>query len=229
MNKIQTFQEFLTNQSVQVELSSFVINIVLVAILSYCLGLVYIRFGQSLSNRKQFSKNFIVLAMTTMLIITIVKSSLALSLGLVGALSIVRFRAAIKEPEELSYLFLNIAIGLGLGADQRVVTCIGFLIIVALIILINFQKSQIEDESKSMHLVINNSNAKEDELNAIVQTLEKYCEKIKLKRVDNSQEELEVSFLVDLSNFNSISTLKSEFKKINNNTQVTFFDNRDLV
>ena len=47
-----------------------------------------------------------------------VKSSLALSLGLVGALSIVRFRAAIKDPEELVYLFLCIAIGLALGAEQ---------------------------------------------------------------------------------------------------------------
>ncbi len=66
------------------------------------------------------------LAVTTMIIITIVKSSLALSLGLVGALSIVRFRSAIKEPEELTYLFLTIAIGLGFGADQRLATIIGF-------------------------------------------------------------------------------------------------------
>ena len=50
--------------------------------------------------------------------ISVVKSSLALSLGLVGALSIVRFRAAIKDPEELVYLFFCIAIGLTLGADR---------------------------------------------------------------------------------------------------------------
>ena len=48
-----------------------------------------------------------------MLIITVVKTSLALSLGLVGALSIVRFRSAIKDPEELLYLFFSIAIGIG--------------------------------------------------------------------------------------------------------------------
>ena len=54
-----------------------------------------------------------------------VKSSLALSLGLVGALSIVRFRAAIKEPEELIYLFLTIAAGLGTGAGQIKITIFG--------------------------------------------------------------------------------------------------------
>src|ERR1035441_1814867 len=81
------------------------------------------------------ARNFVVLAMTTMLIISIVKSSLALSLGLVGALSIIRFRAAIKEPEELNYLFLAISIGLGFGASQTLLTAIAFFVIVAIICL----------------------------------------------------------------------------------------------
>ena len=50
--------------------------------------------------------------MVTTLVIAVVKSSLALSLGLVGALSIVRFRTPVKEPEELTYLFFSIALGL---------------------------------------------------------------------------------------------------------------------
>jgi hypothetical protein len=61
---------------------------------------------------------FPLLALVTTGVIAVVKSSLALSLGLVGALSIVRFRAAIKDPEELVYLFLCIGIGLALGAEQ---------------------------------------------------------------------------------------------------------------
>ena len=70
--------------------------------------------------------------MIVTLIITVVKSSLALSLGLVGALSIVRFRTAIKNPEELIFLFLCIAIGVGLGANQIfVVTCAAFTFIIA--------------------------------------------------------------------------------------------------
>ena len=62
------------------------------------------------------------LSLITFLVILIVKSSLALSLGLVGALSIVRFRTPIKEPEELIYLFLAIALGLGYGAGQIIPT-----------------------------------------------------------------------------------------------------------
>lgn len=61
---------------------------------------------------------FPLLTLVTIAVISVVKSSLSLSLGLVGALSIVRFRAAIKDPEELVYLFLCIGIGLSLGAAQ---------------------------------------------------------------------------------------------------------------
>ena len=124
MDKFQSFEEFFSTSNVSVEFVPFVINLILAAVLSYILSRLYVRFGRSLSNRSQFAENFVLLSMTTMVIITIVKSSLALSLGLVGALSIVRFRAAIKEPEELSYLFLAIAIGLGLGANQQVITLV---------------------------------------------------------------------------------------------------------
>ena len=103
------------------------------AILSLLVQLFYIRFSSTLSNRIQFSKNFVILGVTTCIVIMIVKSSLALSLGLVGALSIVRFRAAIKEPEELVYLFLIIATGLGCGAGQLKITVVG--IIFALLIV----------------------------------------------------------------------------------------------
>ena len=64
--------------------------------------------------------SFWLLCVTTTIVIMVVKFSIALSLGLVGALSIVRFRAAIKEPEELVYLFLVIGVGIANGAGQYV-------------------------------------------------------------------------------------------------------------
>ena len=127
MDGYPSLDEFRATYSEQIPTIIFVVNMVLAAILAWVLGYVYTRYGTSLSNRRRLARNFVMLAMTTMLIITIVKASLALSLGLVGALSIVRFRSAIKEPEELMYLFLCIAIGLGMGADQRTVTLLGFL------------------------------------------------------------------------------------------------------
>ncbi|MFT6200422.1 MAG: chromate transport protein ChrA, partial [Vicingaceae bacterium] len=104
-NKWNLFEKFLITENSNISLTDFLISSVAIIILCWLLGITYQKVAKSLSNRKDFSANFMILAFTTMLIITIVKSSLALSLGLVGALSIVRFRAAIKEPEELAFIF----------------------------------------------------------------------------------------------------------------------------
>ena len=123
----------LGNQDASIALPVLAGNLILAAVLSLILSVAYVRFGRALSNRRRFAQNFLLLAVTTTLIISIVKSSVALSLGLVGALSIVRFRAAIKEPEELVFLFLAISVGLGLGAGQTWVTLVAFGVILGII------------------------------------------------------------------------------------------------
>ena len=90
---------------------------------------LYKRCSTSLSNRENFANIFPVLTAVTVVIICVVKSSLALSLGLVGALSIVRFRTAIKTPEELVYLFFCIGIGLTLGAEHRLLAFVAVFVV----------------------------------------------------------------------------------------------------
>lgn len=87
-------------------------------VLALYLRFLYHRCSSSVSGSESFTRVFPLLTLATTAVIAVVKSSVALSLGLVGALSIVRFRAAIKDPEELVYLFLTIAVGLALGAQQ---------------------------------------------------------------------------------------------------------------
>ena len=111
------------------QIFNFLLNIFICSVLLFALTLVYQKFVQTVSNKSRIAKVLMVLGLSTFLIISIVKSSLALSLGLVGALSIVRFRTAIKEPEELVYFFISIAIGLGLGAGQIVPTVLGIVFI----------------------------------------------------------------------------------------------------
>ena len=106
-------------------------NLALGILLSAITAWHYSRRAKKKVLRRDLGLVLPVIALTTLLVISVVKSSLALSLGLVGALSIVRFRTPIKEPEELVYLFLAIAIGLGLGANQRTIILIAFLIIVS--------------------------------------------------------------------------------------------------
>ena len=154
----QTLDDALALIEVDIPIMPFIINLILAAFLSIILKFIYEKYGESLSNRAQFAKNFLLITMTTMLIITIVKSSLALSLGLVGALSIIRFRAAIKEPEELSYIFLAIAIGLGLGANQTKITIIAFAVII-LILLVYKKATKNKIENRNLYLTINCSDS----------------------------------------------------------------------
>lgn len=95
---------------------------------------LYRRCGSVFSNRDRFGNLFPLLTAITVVIIFVVKSSLALSLGLVGALSIVRFRTAIKNPEELTYLFFCIGVGVALGAELVLLTVLSLVVISVFIV-----------------------------------------------------------------------------------------------
>jgi len=222
MNSELTFQDFLANQSVQVDLPSFALNVALAALLAWILGQVYVRFGESLSNRQSFSRNFVLVATTTVLIISIVKSSLALSLGLVGALSIVRFRAAIKEPEELAYLFLNIAIGLGFGADQRTVTVVAFAVIVALIVLLRHGRRS--TASQNLYLTVDSHNPDQVPLGRVVEIMRRHFTGVDLKRFDENAESFEAAFRVEFEDFASLEQVKRELLAVNRDVKLSFLD-----
>ena len=103
----------------EISLDNLLWNFLLCITLSFILCLHFNFRAKKRYLRRDLGLVLPVICLTTLVVISVVKSSLALSLGLVGALSIVRFRTPIKEPEELAYIFLAIAIGLALGADQK--------------------------------------------------------------------------------------------------------------
>ena len=123
-----------------------IVNSIIYIFLSLVLKYVFLDRSKTLSNRFQFSNLLPILALTVYLVISVVKSSLALSLGLVGALSIVRFRTPIKEPEELLYLFIAISIGLGLAANQAILTTIVFSLLIILIYISSYKKNYKEND-----------------------------------------------------------------------------------
>ena len=131
----KSLENFFLNSNIQIDFGNFFVAILLSLILAYLVKLTYIKVGRALNDKNYFSDTFIPLAIITTLVITVIKFSLALSLGLVGALSIVRFRAAIKEPEELVYLFFIISIGLANGANQFLLSIIATAIILSFLLI----------------------------------------------------------------------------------------------
>ena len=224
MKNLPVLQELATRTVEQVSVWVIIYNLFLSAVLSLILGWVYTRYGSALSNRQQFARNFLPITMTTMFIITIVKSSLALSLGLIGALSIIRFRTAIKEPEELSYLFLAIAVGMGIGANQAVITVITLLTIATIIFLKNVNKSSVES-GQHLYLTVSSSTQDGNELDAIIKVLQKHCTHVNLKRFDENSNLLEVSFLVGFESYSQLEMGKSELQGLNDSMRISFLDN----
>ena len=199
----------------------FLFAMLLCALLSFILSKVYVKYGNSLSNRKTFARNFVILATTTMFIIMVVKSSLALSLGLVGALSIVRFRAAIKEPEELTYLFLNIAIGLGCGASQIAITLLAFVCIVAFIVLLHKIKDKTTDMSLYILVVCNLNKLS---LTRIIEILSSNSIAVKLKRTDETDGRLEASFYLDLDDIKNFESIREQLIREDGKASISFMD-----
>ncbi len=224
MDATQTFKEFLGSQTPHIDLGTFALNMGLCAALLILLAVTYVRCGTSLSSRKTFSRNLVVVGLTTMLIITIVKSSLALSLGLVGALSIVRFRTPTKEPEELAYLFLSIAVGLGFGAGQRSVVMAGFVFIAAAIWIAHRGRESLEEHG--MHLVVASPDPSPDLLERVVQTLERYASAVRLRRVDESADSFQVDFSISFDHYAQLNEAKQSLRSIDANLQISFLDGR---
>ena len=221
---------FFINQNIQIDLPNFVISLICAAILSFLVQLFYIRYSSTLSNRKEFSKNFVILGVTTCIVIMIVKSSLALSLGLVGALSIVRFRAAIKEPEELVYLFLIIAIGLGCGDNQLTITSVGIFFSLFIIMIYSgyLRRSNKNIEEKINLGIIIQENISDIQINNLMTEIKKVSKELKFISMSRSNESTTINIDLKPKKFENLTLLSGKIKKRFSNSKVILAYNDDL-
>jgi uncharacterized membrane protein YhiD involved in acid resistance len=209
---------------------SLIINLIVGVGLAIALRWHFRMFGSTLSNREEFAQVFPFILLTTVLIITVVKSSLALSLGLVGALSIVRFRTPIKEPEELAYLFIAIAMGLGLGAGQTIVTIVAGLLILTVMALLKWGRS--ERRNKNLYLSIDwrgeLDNHPEQYLEQLDNIIRQHTRKSDLRRYDVRDGSLDVTYYLDVATAKDLSGLAEELRGLSPNVGVTFLDQNQL-
>ncbi len=227
MNILDKIQEkYIQEFSQNIPLDEFLLNIIVTAVLVGILRLFYIKYAQTVNNRRRFSINFLPLALGTLLIIMIVKSSIALSLGLVGALSIVRYRAAIKEPEELTYLFIAIGLGLAGGANQPVLAIVAFTVILLLLLLGKLLggKSAFKDEAK---IFVNITTDIED-LEPVIGILDKTLVSTQLRRMDTLEKGLDLSFSCEIANLKQLSEMKKQITALSPQTSLSIINQPDI-
>lgn len=212
--------------STQIDLLTFVINLLISVVLAFILGRVYVYWGSSLSNRRKFAANFMLMTVTTTFIILVVRSSVALSLGLVGALSIVRFRTAVKEPEELAYIFFAIGIGIGLGDNQRLITVIAFAVAILIIGLLRLFRKGSADVN--LHLTVTSGNPDKLTLEQIMEALKPHTAKLKLLRLDETDKSIETAFLVEFKHVEDLNAAKAAIQGLSPSAAITFLDNKGI-
>jgi len=163
---------------------------------------LYIRFlyrhcNASVSNSDSVARIFPLLTMVTIGVIAVVKSSLALSLGLVGALSIVRFRAAIKDPEELVYLFLCIGVGLTLGAEQPLLAIA--MVVVATLFVLGIHFTTGKSRRQNLLLTITGDSKRHfgEDASGVMPVVEELVGQYTLQRFDLERERGQVRIVIN--------------------------------
>lgn len=234
MNKLEQInfiKDYFSANKITGSIEEFILDTILLILISIVLSLIYIKFGTSLSNRKKFASIFPLLALTTMMIISIIRSSLALSLGLVGALSIIRFRSAIKEPEELAYLFFTISLGLGFGAGQREVTLIFFIIISLMISIKSLFVNKISffnnQSDQNIYLNISSEN-KQIDLEKLINILDKDCHFIDFKRYNEKSKEREFLFLIKIKEIKNLTNIKNNILNLDREADINILNDEGL-
>ena len=205
-------------------------NLAVGLVLAVVWALVISKSTRLIVDSRQYLPMFLLLIPSMILIITIIKTSIALSLGLVGALSIVRFRTPIKEPEELLYIFVAIAVGLGLGANQVIATLIGFAVIVAgLVPFAWLQRKERVSHSTFLDIVIHNDGDSSIDLQDIDRILKEQDFAYKIKRLFEADGRIEV--LLDTASLDipRLEQLKRRLRESSSRFEISMTDNARVI
>jgi len=200
-----------------------VINFLLCVAMSFLIKIFYTRYSVSLTGKNHIGVVLPVLSSIVFLVIMVVKSSLALSLGLVGALSIVRFRTPIKEPEELAYLFLAISVGLGYAAGHTFLTTS---IVLAILFIIYIWLSNKTIGKNSEYNLVINWTKQEISFTDISTALSEKLDDLKLIRLDQSQTINTAVMHVVPHHSSTIDNVISEIRTLDKDAEISFFESK---
>lgn len=186
------------------------IEIVLNLGISFLVGLfifnVYKRTFQGVLYQRSFNISLVAISMVTTLVIMIISGNLILSLGMVGALSIVRFRTPIKDPVDLVFIFWSITVGIANGVGQFNISIIGSILLTLVLILMTKQKQTEQPYLLVMQLLPN------QDPTDLIKTIEKSVDRfiIKSQTLTISGREIIAEIRLDNKDINLLNILEKE-------------------
>jgi len=186
LNAFDKIQKILVEEFTQtIPTKDIILSLTIAIIAAIIINFIYKKTYMGVSYTKSFALSIVLLTMVTSLVIRTINSNLSLSLGMVGALSIVRFRTAVKDPIDTIFMFWSITAGIMAGAGLYIVTLIATLII-GLLYLLSYS-IQIKSKNKVL-LVIKATTSHSDKIVDIMKTKKKCI--LKTESYKNSLAEL---------------------------------------
>ena len=199
MNQDQSLLSSGITESVTLTLGQGALILITSLVFGYLIRRVYLSYSLTYSSPKSFGNTLLFVVVSVSALIAVVKSSLALSLGLVGALSVVRFRTAVKEPFTLSFILWSVCIGIAIGAEQFMFAALVLLAGVSCVFTI-FNRSKLKSRNvanSSETLLISASS--DNSLFSALEKLKPLTSSYNIKNLNSTQDEANavVSFSVD--------------------------------
>lgn len=216
-----TFNDIFKSNFLENITSVSIFDMVLAMILAFGLGLfiffVYKKTYSGVMYSSSFAVTLVALTMITTVVILAVTSNVVLSLGMVGALSIVRFRTAIKEPLDIAFLFWSIAIGIVLAAGMITLAVFGSIMIGVFLLLFVNRKSHVNPYIVVIGCTDHNSET------AAIAFLKDHVKKlvVKSKTARKGAIELNLEIRMNDDNTDFINAL-SEMEGVNNAVLVSY-------
>lgn len=202
MNYIDIFKKsFLEGYaSANLTVKSVLVCMLITILIAAYVFMVYRMINRNSFYNKNFNMSLPAIAILTAAIILTIQSNIVISLGMVGALSIVRFRTAIKDPMDLVFLFWAISIGIICGAGFAVIAVIASVVLTAGLLLADYLPI-----AKSPQILLVNASTFESEDN-IMEIVKKYCSLYKVKARNLTQEHLDMAIEVRVKEEGSLVT-----------------------
>ena len=228
--EIEKILQFYNQENLSNDLPVVILNYIFCVLCSFALKIIYENKSSSLSGKFHIGVVIPILAQITFFIILIVKSSLALSLGLIGALSIVRFRTPIKEPEELVYLFFSIAIGIGFGAGQTLITSVIFIFIAFTIYLFSSKKNISNTIDYNLLIEIPYKESQLPEQSFVLTNIKTHFSNYNISKIEiDDGVRLLIILEVSSNEIENISKFEESIKSKYDNSKISYFENRVIT
>lgn len=193
MSFVDVIKKSVVNQFTgTISVQSILLSLITAFMISVFIIWIYKKTYTGVVYSKSFSLSILMLALVTTLIIQTISSNIALSLGMVGALSIVRFRTAVKEPVDTGFMFWAITAGIMAGANLYLASIIGSLMLGILYYICYMMGLKMN--SKYL-VIVKYDDSAEDDIKNILSKLKKY----KLKSKSKSKNNVEMTFEVELN------------------------------